>query len=183
MSTTNTCSQRTREKYLMSREREERQRKQNKITGEIKRKEEKTHECTEEEGLSGHIGAKTWRVGGWRIDSSPVTEPPQSCHHSQHPPLTVCWDELWSAGWPWLGHYCKNKYTIFFSIVLISYIYTYFGSGGLMSAIVCLVQGVSAGTGSGLRYFQVLGLLGICGHVGACHWLLNLVTRFITQWF
>ena len=55
---TNTCSQRTREKYLRSREREERQREQNKRTGERKRKEEKTHECTEEEGLNGHVGAK-----------------------------------------------------------------------------------------------------------------------------
>ena len=45
---TNTCSQ-TREKYLRSREREERQREQDKRTGERKRKEEKTHECTEED--------------------------------------------------------------------------------------------------------------------------------------
>ena len=40
---------------------------------------------------------------------------------------------------------------------------------------MCLVQGVSAGTGSGLSYFQVVdGLLGSCGHVGA----LSLATKF-----
>ena len=74
------------------------------------------------------------------IDSSPVTEPPQSCHHSQHPPLTVCWDELWSAGWPWLGHYCKKKKKNEYNIFLHGFnkLYTYFGSGGLMSAIICV---------------------------------------------
>ena len=172
---TNTCSQRTREKYLRSREREERQREQNKRTGERKRKEEKTWVYWRRR-VEWTCWSKSMKSGGgWRINSSPVTEPPQSCHQSQHPPLTVCWDELWSAGWPWLGHFCKNKYTIFFSIVLISYIYTYFGSGGLMSAIMCVWCKESR--------LVLAQCLVSCGHVGACNWLLNLVTRFITQWF